>query len=95
MQEKLLKMLMMLDSLIKPSWAIFLQVRKILYQLFELCPTPEAAIEADIAVVESIIKPLGLFRKRAVMFKRFSREYIEKQVCSIGGAYIIMVHTSV
>lgn len=57
-----------------------LQVRKILYQLFELCPTPEAAIEADTAVVEGIIRPLGLFRKRALMFKRFSREYIEKQV---------------
>ena len=55
-------------------------MRRILYQLFELCPTPEAAVEAETAVVEAIIYPLGLFRKRALMFKRFSREYIEKEV---------------
>lgn len=50
--------------------------------MFELAPTPEAAAEADTVKVEEIIKPLGLFRKRAVMFKRFSKEYLEKDVCS-------------
>ena len=56
------------------------QVRKILWNLFQLAPSPEAAVGVDVALVEELIKPLGLFRKRAVMFKRFSQEYIEKDV---------------
>ena len=58
----------------------FVQVRKILWNLFQLAPSPEAAVGVDVALVEELIKPLGLFRKRAVMFKRFSREYLEKDV---------------
>lgn len=56
------------------------QVRKILWKLFELAPTPESGATVDTAQVEEIIKPLGLFRKRALMFKRFSQEYLETNV---------------
>lgn len=56
------------------------QVRRILWKLFEFAPTPEAGALAEPEQIEAIIKPLGLFRKRALMFKRFSREYLEKDV---------------
>jgi methyl-CpG-binding domain protein 4 len=55
------------------------QVRKVLWELFTYAPTAEAAVKADVAKVEAMIRPLGLFRKRAVMFKRFSQEYLEKE----------------
>ena len=55
-------------------------MRKILWKLFEYAPTPEVAMEGNPAEIEAIIKPLGLFRKRALMFKRFSKEYVEKPV---------------
>lgn len=51
-----------------------------MWRLFELAPTPEAGALADPEEVSTVIRPLGLFRKRAQMFKRFSREYLEKDV---------------
>lgn len=57
-----------------------MQVRKIMWELFELCPTPEAGRDADVKAVEQIILPLGLQHKRALIFQRFCREYIEKEV---------------
>lgn len=56
------------------------QVRRVLWRLFELAPTPEAAAVVDTAAVEAVIQPLGLHRKRALMFKRFSQEYIADDV---------------
>lgn len=47
-----------------------------IWDLFRLCPTPEAAVAADVAKIEEIVKPLGLFRKRAVSLQRFSQEYL-------------------
>lgn len=58
----------------------FAQVRKVIWNLFELLPTPEAAMEADAAPIRKLIEPLGLAPKRAPMLIRFSREYVEKQV---------------
>lgn len=55
------------------------QVRKVIWDLFALCPTPAAAAVADPAAIEGIIKPLGLFRKRAVMVQRMSDEYVNKE----------------
>ncbi len=57
-----------------------LQVRKVIWKLFEMMPTPEAGMNADIAAVQKLIEPLGLAPKRAPMLIRFSREYVEKQV---------------
>jgi hypothetical protein len=54
------------------------QVRKVLDQLWALCPTPEAAAAADTAALEALIQPLGLQRKRAAALQRFSREYVSK-----------------
>ena len=51
-----------------------------LWELFQLIPTPEAAAAADPSAIEKVIWPLGLFRKRAVMVHRFSMDYLEKQV---------------
>lgn len=64
------------------------QVRAVLWQLLELCPTPEAAAAADPGAVRSIITPLGLHNKRALAVQRLSHDFIHKQVgladvCSI------------
>ena len=37
-----------------------MQVRKIIWKLFELMPTPEAGVHADEATVRELIQPLGL-----------------------------------
>jgi endonuclease III len=50
------------------------QVRKVLDDLFALCPTPEAAAAADVAAIQKLIQPLGLYRKRAAALQRFSSE---------------------
>lgn len=56
-----------------------MQVRKVIWKLFELMPTPEAAVAANVDDIRRIIEPLGLI-KRAPMLQRFSQEYMEKQV---------------
>jgi len=55
---------------------ILFQVRNVLWDLFSLCPNAEAATEADLTELQSVIQSLGLQRKRAAMIKRFSREYL-------------------
>jgi endonuclease III len=50
-----------------------MQVRKVIWDLFALCPTAQAAVIADVAAIEALIQPLGLFRKRAVAIQRLSR----------------------
>ncbi len=57
-----------------------MQVRKVIWKLFELMPTPEDAMHADVEAVRELIEPLGLAPKRAPMLIRFSKEYVEKQV---------------
>ena len=56
------------------------QVRKIIWKLFELMPTPEVGMHADEAAVRELIQPLGLAPKRAPMLIRFCRDYVEKEV---------------
>eukprot|EP00884_Botryococcus_braunii_P023235 jgi/Botrbrau1/9596/Bobra.106_2s0018.1 len=54
------------------------QVRKVIWNLFELMPNAEAAASVNISELEALLYPLGLFRKRALMIKRFSEEYLSK-----------------
>lgn len=54
------------------------QVRKIIWDLFQLCPTPQAAVAADTSRIQDLIQPLGLFRKRAVAIQRLSEDYLNK-----------------
>ena len=66
-----------------------LQVDRVLWRLFLLAPTPEAAaaLGADpgapgvrpsgVERVERVVAPLGLHRKRAKAFVRLSEEYAE------------------
>ncbi|KAA6429525.1 MAG: methyl- -binding domain 4-like [Trebouxia sp. A1-2] len=59
-----------------------LQVRKVIWRLFDIWPTPEAAAGATgdtLVIVEKLIQPLGLFRKRTMAIKRFSQEYLEAE----------------
>jgi len=56
------------------------QVRTVIWDLFKLIPTPEAAAAMeDTSRIEKIIQPLGLFRKRAVAVRKMSMEYLGKQ----------------
>jgi hypothetical protein len=55
-------------------------VRRVIWRLFELCPTPQAAVAADVSAIRAIIQPLGLFNKRAVAVQRFSQDYTDKEV---------------
>lgn len=56
------------------------QVRKVIWELFALCPTPAAAIAADTAAISALIQPLGLFRKRAAAIQQLSHDFLYKQV---------------
>lgn len=59
------------------------QVRKVIWRLFAIWPTAEAAAGASddtMVIVEKLIQPLGLFRKRTMAIKRFSQEYLTAQV---------------
>lgn len=62
------------------------QVRKVIWRLFDIWPTAEAAAGATddtLVIVEKLIQPLGLFRKRTIAIKRFSQEYLEAEVTYI------------
>ncbi|PON85984.1 DNA-3-methyladenine glycosylase I [Trema orientale] len=52
--------------------------RRIISDLFTLCPNAKAATEVASEEIEKIIRPLGLHRKRAAMIQRFSQEYLEE-----------------
>jgi len=55
----------------------------VIWKLFEIWPTAEAAagaVDDTLAIVEKLIQPLGLFRKRTIAIKRFSQEYLETDV---------------
>ena len=59
------------------------QVRKVIWRLFAIWSTAEAAAGASdetLVIVEKLIQPLGLFRKRTLAIKRFSQEYLTAQV---------------
>ena len=61
-------------------------MRKVIWRLFDIWPTAEAAAGATddtLVIVEKLIQPLGLFRKRTIAIKRFSQEYLEAEVTYI------------
>ncbi|XP_010528791.1 PREDICTED: methyl-CpG-binding domain protein 4-like protein [Tarenaya hassleriana] len=53
------------------------QARRIITDLFALCPDAKTATEVRTEEIEQIIKTLGLQKKRAAMIQRFSHEYLE------------------
>eukprot|EP00803_Ostreobium_quekettii_P005760 evm.model.scf_1562.5 EVM.evm.TU.scf_1562.5 scf_1562:30486-34605(+) len=55
------------------------QVRRVVWDLFRICPEARHAAAVDVSTLEQLLRPLGLFRKRAADIKRFSQEYIEKE----------------
>eukprot|EP00270_Netrium_digitus_P021797 TRINITY_DN9550_c0_g3_i1.p1 TRINITY_DN9550_c0_g3~~TRINITY_DN9550_c0_g3_i1.p1 ORF type:complete len:658 (-),score=184.86 TRINITY_DN9550_c0_g3_i1:146-1999(-) len=52
------------------------QMHAVIWKLFGLIPTPEAAVAAKTEDIAEIIHYLGLQNKRALMVQRFSREYL-------------------
>lgn len=46
--------------------------------LFALCPDAMTATEVEEKEIETLIKPLGLQKKRAKMIQRFSHEYLQE-----------------
>lgn len=65
-----------------------MQVRKILWELLRLIPDAEAARHVNVTKVQELIYPLGLSTKRAVMLKRFSEDYLDKQVGLSSSAFL-------
>ncbi|CAM6037598.1 unnamed protein product [Sphagnum compactum] len=51
------------------------QMHKVIWDLFELCPHPEACLTTETEKIGTIIRSLGLQNKRAKMLQRFSEEY--------------------
>ncbi|BBH02570.1 DNA glycosylase superfamily protein [Prunus dulcis] len=52
--------------------------RRVISDLFTLCPNAKAATEAATEDIEKVIKSLGLQKKRAAMIQRLSQEYLEE-----------------
>ncbi|KAJ0048640.1 hypothetical protein Pint_16763 [Pistacia integerrima] len=52
------------------------QARRVISELFTLCPDAKTATEVDPEDIEKIIQTLGLQKKRAMMIQRFSQEYL-------------------
>lgn len=70
-------------SCIEAACLCMCQVRKVIWRLFAIWPTAEAAAGASddtLVIVEKLIQPLGLFRKRTLAIKRFSQDYLAAQV---------------
>ena len=66
-----------------PLAAVFVQVRKVIWDLFKLAPTAEAMAAADLEAISRVMLPLGL-HKRGAMLQRFSQEYTAKNVRASG-----------
>ncbi|KAL1193764.1 Methyl-CpG-binding domain protein 4-like protein [Cardamine amara subsp. amara] len=54
------------------------QTRGVVSDLFVLCPDAKTATEVEEKEIETLIKPLGLQKKRAKMIQRFSLEYLQE-----------------
>lgn len=52
-------------------------MNKVVWSLFELIPTPEAAVAVDTSLIADIIKPLGLQNKRAQGIRKFSSRFLD------------------
>ncbi|XP_065853106.1 DEK domain-containing chromatin-associated protein 4-like [Euphorbia lathyris] len=52
------------------------QVKGVIADFFALCSDAKAAIQATPEEIEKIIQPLGLHKKRAMMIRRMSEEYL-------------------
>ncbi|KAK6635169.1 hypothetical protein RUM44_000418 [Polyplax serrata] len=50
----------------------------VFWRFIERWSCPQALIVEDVEVIEKLIQPLGLQKKRAVMLKKFSEEYLYK-----------------
>ncbi|XP_075635687.1 uncharacterized protein LOC142607907 isoform X2 [Castanea sativa] len=71
------------------------QARRVISNLFTLCPDAKTATEVAKEEIEKIIKTLGLQKKRALMIQRLSREYLGEswthvtQLHGVADAYAI------
>ena len=54
------------------------QVHQVIHTFFDKYPNAALASKARIPSIEKIIKPLGLFRRRAKSIKQFSHDYLNK-----------------
>ncbi|MCO5566935.1 hypothetical protein L7F22_020618 [Adiantum nelumboides] len=60
------------------------QMRQIIWDLFDLCPTPEAAVVVETSQIENVIWHLRLQKKRASMIQKFSDDYLGKDWTNVG-----------
>lgn len=55
------------------------QVHKVIYKFFEKYPTPDSVIKGKVSSIENMIRPLGLYKRRAKTIKRFSHDFLHKE----------------
>ncbi|XP_048427345.1 uncharacterized protein LOC103934904 [Pyrus x bretschneideri] len=55
-----------------------LQAKRVISDLFTLCPDAKAATEVATEDIEKTIKTLGLHKKRALMIQHLSQEYLQE-----------------
>ena len=53
------------------------QVDGVIFELFGRYPTPVSLLNADSTELQTLIKPLGMWRKRTQTLLRFTREYLD------------------
>ena len=52
------------------------QVRRVIYKLFEKWPTPKAMSSADASELSNLLRPLGMQNRRANTLIRFANEWL-------------------
>lgn len=71
-----------------------IQVRTVIWALFDRWPSPAAAATADPAALEALLQPLGLFRRRAAAVVRMSQEYLDKEWTDPAELYCLGTYAS-
>lgn len=54
------------------------QVRQVIFEFFKLYLTPEEALKADQESLAKLLKPLGLYNRRASTIIKLSKAYVSK-----------------
>lgn len=54
-----------------------MQARRVIPDLFNICPNAEIATKVALDEIEKVIQSLGLQKKRAIMIQRLSQEYLK------------------
>jgi len=63
----------------KPPKSPFTQIKPIAKKFFKRFRSPQDILKTKKNYLIKLLKPLGLYRRRATIIKKFSREYVNKE----------------